>query len=486
MKVLFVFPMWTGSYGVINKYFARKSGGVFPPTNLALLAAIAEKQGHQVEIIDAEIDRIPMGELVDTVLKRKADIIGMTGMSPFFHLSKDVARLLKKKGEKASICIGGKHITIMEEKDFDEVFDYGFLGDGEESWAKFLDAISQNGPLDSVPGLMYRSGGKVYKNEKVSASKDLDIYPRPAYHLLKMKNYHLGTLRGMLPFTSIMSIRGCPWKCIFCASDQLDTTRIAKRSIKSLVDELEFLVDTYGIRHFSFTDDVLTLQRSRSVELCNEIFDRKLDITFDGSTRANLLDDELVALMKRAGLIRLSFGLETVDTEMRETMKKEVPLLAYSEANEILNRHQVEALNSVMIGLPGESRENVQKTLDFLKKDKNVKQANFAIAVPYPGTEFHEIAASGKMGMELLTEDFSEYRRYGIGVTNVNGLTADDLTRLQNEGFVSVYSRYWRWWPVVQKNGVMGLVMTFARLLNLWAAKVTDSLVIFKKHPSLE
>jgi anaerobic magnesium-protoporphyrin IX monomethyl ester cyclase len=487
MKILLVFPMWTGSYtGFVNKYFARKAGGVFPPLNLALLAAIAEEEGHEVEIIDAEIDRILMPDLVDMVLSRKADIVGMTGMSPFFHLSKDLARLLKEKGETADICIGGKHITIMEEKCFDDAFDFGFIGDGEESWTQFLRAYSRNEPLDNVPGLMYRSEGKVLKNEGVSSSKDLDIYPRPAYHLLKMNDYKLGTLRGRLKFTTVMTTRGCPWKCIFCASDKLDTTRISKRSTNSIVDEMEHLVDSYGIRHFYFMDDVLTLQRSRTVEFCNEVLRRDLNITFEGSTRANLLDEELVALMKDAGLIRMSFGLETVDTEMRETMKKEVPLKFYSEANAVLNKYKVEALNSVMIGLPGESRENVLKTLDFLKKDKNVKQANFAIAVPYPGTDFHEMAQSGKHGIELLTDDFSEYRRYGVGVTNVNGLSADDLTRLQNEGFVSVYSRYWRWWPVVQKNGIMGLVMTFVRLLNLLAAKVTDRLVAFNKHPSLE
>ena len=487
MNILLVFPMWTGSYsGVVNRYFARKAGGTFLPLNLGLLASIAENQGHNVEIIDAEIEKIPMDDLVEMILMPKADIIGLTGMSPFFHLSKDLARQLKEKGETADICIGGKHITIVEEEGFEKVFDYGFIGDGEESWSEFLYAYANNQSFETVPGLMYRSEGKIVKNEKKSSSQDLDIYPRPAYHLFDMKKYLLGTLRGRLNFATLMTVRGCPWKCIFCASEQLDTTRISKRSINSIVDEMEFLINEYGIRHFYFMDDVLTLQRSRTIEFCNEILARNMQVTFEGSTRANLLDDELVALMQRAGLTRLSFGLETVDKDMRETMKKKVPLDAYSEANAILNKYNIEALNSVMIGLPGESRENVNKTLDFLRKDKNVKQANFAIAVPYPGTEFHDIAANGQMGVELLTDDFSEYRRYGAGVTNVSGLTPDDLRQLQNEGFVSVYSRYWRWWPVVQKNGVMGLVMTFYRLLNLWSARLTKRLVAFNRHPSLE
>lgn len=486
MKILLLYPMWTGSYVGINKYFARKNGGAFPPLNLALLAAIAQKQGHTVEIIDAEVGKLSKEDVVSMAMEKKVDLIGMSGMSPFFHLSKEIATALKEKGEKAKICIGGPHITIVEEQVFDKAFDFAFIGDAEESWPKFLEVYSNNESLETVPGLIYRLGGQVFKNEKVSVSRDLDIYPRPAYDLLDMSKYVFGTLRGRLNFATIQTIRGCPWKCIFCASDQLDTTRISKRSTESVVDEMEYLVSTFGIRHFMFVDDVLTLQRARTVKLCNLILDRKLNITFEGSTRANLLDEDLVALMKKSGLIRLSFGLETVDTDMRETMKKEVPLEAYREANALLNKYDIEALNSVMIGLPGETVENVRKTLKFLREAKEVKQANFAIAVPYPGTEFHEMALKGQNGVELISDDFSEYKRYGNSVTKVNGLTPKDLIRLQNEGFVMVYSKYWRWRPVFQRNGLLGLVMILYRLLNLLIAKAGDRLVLFNKHPSLE
>ena len=92
------------------------------------------------------------------------------------------------------------------------------------------------------------------------------------------------------------------------------------------------------------------------------------------------------------------------------------------------------------------------KTLNFLKGAREVKQANFAIAVPYPGTVFHEMASSGKDGIELLTEDFTEYKRYGHAVTNVGSLSSQDLLRLQNEGFVSIYSKPDRWKSVIKKN----------------------------------
>jgi radical SAM superfamily enzyme YgiQ (UPF0313 family) len=139
-----------------------------------------------------------------------------------------------------------------------------------------------------------------------------------------------------------------------------------------------------------------------------------------------------------------------------------------------------------MIGLPGESEENVWKTLNFLKETKDVKQANFAIAVPYPGTKFHEMALNGTNGMTLLTENFSEYKRYGHAVTNVNNLTSSDLLRLQNEGFVSIYSKYWRWLPVIKRHGIVGLLLTFYRMLKMVFGKILHSYIRSSRHPSLE
>ena len=267
-------------------------------------------------------------------------------------------------------------------------------------------------------------------------------------------------------------MRGCPWHCIFCASDKLNTTAVNKRSPDSVVKEIKQVVNDFGIKHFFIVDDVLTLYFKNHMKIiCEKIIEEGLDITFEGSTRANLIDEESISLLAKAGLIRLSFGLETVDTEMRKTMKKQVPLKWYSEANRILNKYDIEASNSVMIGLPGESRSTIQKTLDFLENDPYVKQANFAIAVPYPGTEFHTIAAEGEQGMELLTDDFSEYRRYGTSVTNVGELSSQDLVDLQNEGFVSIYSKPHRWSHVIQKNGWFGGFLMMMRVFRIIIGK---------------
>ena len=138
-----------------------------------------------------------------------------------------------------------------------------------------------------------------------------------------------------------------------------------------------------------------------------------------------------------------------------------------------------------MIGLPGETRESIQKTMDFLRNAKEVKQSNLAIAVPYPGTEFHRMAKNGEHGMKLMTEDFSEYRRYGSAVTTVNGLTPKDLISLQNDGFVSIYSAPWRWKPMLKKQGIIGGLLTLSRIVKLIGRKILQIPKPFRVHPGV-
>lgn len=470
MNVLLLYPTWTGAYGLFG-HFARRNS-TWPPLNLALLAAIAERHGHNVTILDGESEQVSLDDMVQRAVAMKPDLIGFTATSPFFHLSKTVAEGIKRLAPDIPIAVGGPHITIMKEQALLSCFDYAFIGEAEESWPQFLNAYEQGKDLSSVAGIIYRRDGEVVSTGQPEDITNLDALPIPARHRLPMSRYKLGTLRGRLPFTSIQTMRGCPWKCIFCASEALKTTEMRVRSPRSVVNEMKQVVETFGTRHFYIVDDVMTLWKDHILEICDLIDREGLQITFEGSTRANLVEEDVIARLVKSGLIRLSFGLETVDPEIRKTMKKQVPLEHYVKANGICNKYGVEALNSVMIGLPGETRETVRATLKFLRQAREVKQANFAIAVPYPGTEFHKLAVNGEKGVRLMTQDFSEYRRYGSAVTTVGELTPNDLIDLQNEGFVSIYSAPWRWIPMLQKHGVIGGSLMLVRVARLLSKKL--------------
>lgn len=251
------------------------------------------------------------------------------------------------------------------------------------------------------------------------------------------------------------------------------TTRYIMKSPKRVVEEMKDIATRFPyITHLYIVDDVLTFWPEHIVEICDRMDAEGLKFTFESSTRANLVTDELIGRLAKSGLIRLSFGLETIDPVMRVTMQKKVPIDAYPKANRFCSDHGVEAMNSLMIGLPCETRETIMRTLEWVAAQRDIKQANLAIAIPYPGTEFHEMAVAGKHGLELLSQDFSDYLRYGNAVTNVGDLTSQDLIDFQNDGFAMIYSKSWRWRSIWKKYGTIGFSLQMLRILRMWRKKL--------------
>lgn len=459
MRLGLCFPQWTGAYGWIG-YFARRNS-TWPPLNLALLAACVDKAGHESFIVDGQVEGLTPKECAGRVLAEKPDVVGFTVCSPFFHVQLEVARLIKLRSPGTIIIMGGPHITIEGTKLTDPVIDHLFTGECEETLPAVLDQLEDGIRMPRVIG-----GKRVVS---------FDALPMPARDKLPMHRYRLGTLEGRQPFTSIQAKRGCPWSCHFCASDKLDTKSVFLRSPESVVAEMADTVKRFGIRHFYFVDDVLTLYPDQIRGICALIAENGLMVTFEGSTRANLLTPELVRTLKCAGLVRLSFGLESVNAHVRDLMKKKVPMQHYVTSNKLLNESGIEVLNSLMIGLPGDTRDTIEETISWVAGQRDIKQANLAIAVPYPGTEFHDMAVAGQHGVKLHTSDFSEYRRYGTAVTTVNGMTPIDLVRLQNEGFVRIYARPHRWASVYGKHGAIGVMLMLFRALKYAASRWTRS-----------
>jgi len=464
MKISLLYPLWTEDYGEIS-HFAKKAGK-WPPLNLAYLGAIAEKEGHEVNIIDGEAEGLSIEQIVNQTKDFSPDLIGITGTTPFYHICVNLAKELKKQLHEVPVAIGGPHVTVLKEDVFENCFDYAFIGEAEKSWEAFLDIYEKGQDISQVGGILYRVKKEVRFTGAAEPIGDIEDLPIPSRHLLKSENYNLGTLQGTKRFTSIMTMRGCPFKCIFCSTKVFgnDTRR---RSPEKVIQEIKEFREKYRIEHFMFLDDTLTLNRQHALDICDLLIKEKLGITWEGSTRANLVDDELIKNMVKSGLVRLSFGLESVDENIRKIMKKKVQLESYIEANRLTNKYGIETLNSCMIGLPGETEETIRKTLRFLRESKEIKQANISIAVPYPGTELYEMAKKEEYSLRLITNDFSDFRRYNAAVMQVGGLSPQDLIDIQNEAFASIYIfAPWRWDPMTKKSGLQGAELTVRRLMK--------------------
>lgn len=457
MKLSLIFPSWTFVFRKMAK--VAKGASTFPPLNLAYLAAIAEKAGHQVQLIDGEAETMNFADILEEVNKFSPDLIGLTATTSFFHLVVDYATALKKE-TSARIVVGGPHTTYFREKVFYECFDYSIIGQCDATFGLFLNELGKGNLCPDIHGILFRRNSQIVFTGDNPQVSELDSIPSPARHLLKTELYNIGTMRGRKRYTSIMTSRGCPFSCAFC-NTSIYGNRVRRRSVGNVISEIKQIINDFGTEHFYFLDDTLTLDRNYMLNLCSEIKKNRLKFTWEGSTRANLIDEELVDVLAKSGLIRISLGLETADMRVRGIIKKGVPLESYINANKLLNRYGIETINSVMLGLPGDTRDSIRKTISFVRGARALKHATFGIAIPYPGTEMYDMALKGQHGLKLETQDFSKYQRYNSSVMTVNGITPDELLKLQKEGLLSIYLVPWRIIPIIKRFGCAALIQPF-------------------------
>lgn len=462
MKLLLIFPAWCSVFGSFKKV-AKKSSS-FPPLSLCYIASIAENQGWQVKILDAELQELGHSDIINIVSEYSPDLVGMTATTPFFGQVSKLAESIKSCHD-IPIIVGGVHVSLLKQEAFLDVFDYLFIGECEEQLPEFLRSFSAGKRGEGIPGIMRREHGKIIFSGNAPPIVNLDSVPRPARHLLDYKDYYVGTLKGKKNYTSIMMSRGCPFNCVFCAND-LYGKKVRRRSIENVANEIEHIINELGIRHLYFLDDTLTLNQQYLFDLCDEIEKRNLIFTFEGSTRANLWNKELVQRLKQCGLIRISFGLETVDPQVRNIIKKEVPLDSYIESNKLNKKYGIETINSVMLGLPGETRESIKKTVNFLCHARDIEHTTYGIAIPYPGTELYRMAEKGEYGLKLLTKDFSKYQRYDSAVMQVNDIKPEEIIRLQKLGLMKIYLCWWRIWPMIKRHGLISLIFPALGAIN--------------------
>jgi anaerobic magnesium-protoporphyrin IX monomethyl ester cyclase len=475
MKVALIFPTWTDAYGGYA-IFARRAAN-WPPLNLCIVAALAEKEGHEVIIIDAEAERKSVDDVISELKDFGADVIGFTANTPFYHVAAEWSVSIKKAIPSAVIAIGGQHITVLKEEAMLDGFDVGFIGEAEDAFPSFLREYEKNKTIPewgrAINGLIYRQeDGSLVNTGQANPVYDVNEMPIPSRHLLNMSLYTLGTeKRGQRRMTSIQTVRGCPFKCTFC-STKVFGRNFRRRDPKLVIEEIIECVNEYGSEHFMFLDDTLTMHKKHFLGMCDEIIDAKErgdlpeSTSFEGSTRANVVDEEIAKRMAEAGFVRLSFGLESVDTVVRKLMKKQVKMQTYTKAYEFTDKYGIETVTSAMIGQPGDNHESVKKTLSFLRWAKLIKRANLSIAVPYPGTELYEWAKEEKYGMKLLEPDFKKWRRYNVATMKVGDLMPEDWVEYQNDAYASIYLAPWRWKALYQKDGLGGVWLTFKRLLH--------------------
>ncbi len=431
-RVLLIHPLGYDARAA-NRDIARMAS-LLPPLGLASIAAYLEQHGLCAEIIDC-FARPDADRMIDEYVRRyHPKFLGATCTTANFL---DAARIFRRTKEFSpdTCCVaGGPHVSALREKiiqDYPEV-DYVVVGEGEQTLRSLMEA---DGHPKGIAGLVHRDNGQAVFSGVQKKLLDLDTLPLPAYDKIEgfPRRYQLPIFNyPRTPNASCVSSRGCPYQCSYCDRSVFQRS-FRYNSAEYLYNHVRSLQEQFGVRHINFYDDQFTFNRKRVVEFCRRMISEPLGMTFNCAARAEHVDPELLALMKRAGCWMISLGIETGDPDLLAQHRQNADLELMSRTIHDIHRVGIRVKGLFMIGLPGETEQTFRRTMAYVFS-LPIDDLNVAKFTPFPGSPLYEnIHSLGKF------EENWEKMDCMNTVFVPHGMTAEQLERL----FYKFHKRYY-------------------------------------------
>ncbi len=340
-----------------------------PPLGLLYVAAVLQNEGHVVEVLDMNCERdLTNDELSRRLRQSQPDLIGMSTLSQTFRNVAEVARACKEDLPDSPVVIGGYSATFNHDKilgKYDQ-FDFIVRREGEETAVELASEMEKRSPdFSKVRGLTYVENGKIRINEDRPLIEDLDSLPFPAYELVSHLNYgSFGGLRiSRSSLGSILTSRGCPYRCAFCSCSAFTNSTIRWRSPGNVVDELEYLVNRFGINEYAVVDDIFTLNKEHVLEICRLIRERGLDLEWYCEGRVNQADETMFREMADAGCRAIFLGIESCVDRILKYYRKGLNYEMARVAAEKAQRAGLDVVGSFILGAPIETLEEMWETV---------------------------------------------------------------------------------------------------------------------------
>ena len=381
-------------------------GFITPPTNLMYLASSLEKESYSVKIVDDDLLQMGYEKVSELAGKLNPQLVGVTANTSTIKSALKYVELVKNILPNSLTVIGGPHTTFMPSETLksSENLDVVVMGEGEETIVDLANHSTDTiHNLDEVKGIFYKDlkNGNLKTTQKRPLIKDLDTLPFPARHLVPFDSY--GASKEQTG--GIITSRGCVYNCNYCSSSLIMGKKFRSRSPDNVVDEIEELIDQYQINDIGFMDDTFMLNKRRANDIANEIKARDLDLSFVASSRVDSVDQSLLQNLKNSGLKTIYYGVESGSQRILDLMKKGITLKQAEDAVKSAKNVDLEVLTSFILGYPGETEEDMNKTIDFSTKlDSDYCQ--YSILTPFPGTPIYN-ELKGKNLID--NDDWDEY-----------------------------------------------------------------------------
>jgi radical SAM superfamily enzyme YgiQ (UPF0313 family) len=435
----------------------------FIPLGIGYLAAVLEKNGYDVNVIDCQALKLTSNEVENELHKRQPDIVGLTSTTLTYKPALEIIKAAKKALPNCLTVIGGSHVTFWDEEALEECpqLDVVVRKEGENTFLELVQRLEAGKSFGDVLGITYRKDGKTVKTKDRPYIEDLDSLPFPAHHLWpldRLKKY------GNVMFP-LMTSRGCVFWCEFCSAVRMFGRKFRMRSAKNVVDEMEYLHNTYGADTFTFYDDAFTVDQSRVEEICRELHARNLKVTWDCGTRVDMVTKDLLQKMKEAGCIAVWYGVEAGSQKVINAMGKGFTANKTKKAFKATKEVGLMTIASVVFGFPGETRESAMETVKLVE-EIDPDDIGYYIATPYPGTPMADYVK--KMGWIRVT-DFDKYDT-ATPIFELPTLSMQEVREIREQAFHRFYLRPRYVLRMFAKGGTYGFSATKTALAHLLRA----------------
>lgn len=429
-------------YGGLSKDIT----GLEPPLWPALLAAFIRNRGFKTKIIDAEVE--PEG-IALAVIESKPKLIAVvvSGTNPSASTmnmigARPVLGEIQKISQQIPAILIGLHPSALPEKTLrDEPVDMVCEGEGFFTLLSLLSGVA----LKEIKGLWYRKGDRIISNKRDELIS-LDDLPMPAWDLLPMHSYRahnwhcFGHINKRSPYGVIYTSLGCPYSCSFCCINAIfGEHSIRYRDSRKVIAEIDYLVKNYNINNIKIIDEMFALKESHVVEFCDFIIERRYNLNIWAYARIDTLNERMLKKMKAAGINWLGIGFESASKKIRDKVSKGgFDNNRIKEAVSTIRTAGIYIGGNFIFGLPGETMETMQETLD-LAKELNCEYTNFYVALPYPGSHFYNEALAEGLA---LPDSWAGFSQFGFDTQPLptEYLTAAQILRFRDSAFNEFYS----------------------------------------------
>lgn len=374
-------------------------------------------------------------DLENVLDKYRPDVIGISIMTVRVAPAFKVASICKDKIPDSIIIVGGPHPTVLPEEVLQNE-DIGFVvrGEGEKTIAELVSYLSKNNDnFLKIDGISFRNNGEIVHTKGRKLIEDLDNIPFPARDLIiGLENYPKGNMGYLI------TSRGCPFRCAYCGSHTIWGRKVRFRSAKNIVDEIREVHDKYGTDYFIFWDDIFTFNRKRVIEICNLIMENNIKIRWRCITRADMIDEELISIMKKAGCDLFDIGVESGSERILKSINKKISLERVKGVSKSFKKLNMNWAAFFMIGLPNETKEDMFKSLEFMKQIKPQKGI-VSIFTPLPGTElFDEVVQLGLINRDA---DWTKFSQWSPNNHFVKNFSKEEFQKISKE-IISQFDEY--------------------------------------------